>query len=373
MAGKDNNMDNDLNMGMLHLGDIDVTEIIKEEVIEEKEETHVEDKVNDNADDNSQESVGDDTDVEVSSETDTEVTTESPASSDEVLVAFVQSLADKGLLSVSEKDLKDLKDENALAELMSRQIKSNEYADLNEMQKGYLDSLREGIPSEVFHKHATASQAYDQLTDDVIKSNPEVRKDLIIQGYLAKGFDNVYAQKMYQRVSDSGEDVEEAIFFKVHLKSLQDNAYQEEVNKVNAQKEQVKEEQKQRLDELKDSVYSKKELFEGFKVGKGMQDKVFNLMTKPVAFTKNNEPINAFIQAQQANPVEFNTNLYYLFELTDGFKNLGKLNQRAVSKASKNLRDTIQNSNFISGSQSNPKLTEEDDPNVPDVITDIVI
>ncbi len=374
MAGKEQNME--LSMDMINVGtSLDLSKI-EAEVIEETPIVDTPPKDNllqqntnkDITDGAGQEIVG--SDAEKLLEQD-KSGTESPANSDNVFKSFAGFISEKGLLSASEEDLAAVKDEDTFAELVKKQIKDNEYADLNESQVKYLEAIREGVPAEVFHENLQANTAYEQLTDDLVKGDPGVRKDLIVAGYVAKGFDENYALKQYKRVSDSNEDVEEALMFRDDLKRLQDERYTAEVARVKQAQDDAKAANQKQIDDFKTSVYAKEKVLKDFKVTKGIQDKVYSLMTKPVEYTKAGEPINAMMKDRIDNPVEFETNLYYLYEITNGFKDLGALSKKAASKVTNNFQATLEKSNYIESSQSNPFLKSDEDT-TPIVITDII-
>jgi len=361
MAGKD-----DLSMEMLQLGDFELPKEV-EKVEEEKKEEITTTNV---ADDESQEIVGDGTEESLKGESTGEE--KSPANSDDnVFKSLASFLTDKGLLSVQPEELENIKDDDAFAELMKKQIKANEYSDLNDNQKKYLEAMHDGIPEQVFHEHLQAANAFEQLTDEIIQNNPEVRRDLIVEGVMAQGFDKTYALKQYQRVSGSGdvaEEIDEAILMRNKLKQSRDEVYQQVVEDTKEKERVQKEEKNKEIESLKTSVYAQKTLFDVLPVSKGVQDKVYSLMTKPVAYTNEGYPINALLKNQIDNPVEFQTSLYYLYELTNGFKDLKKLVAKAGTQAVNTFKSKLEKSNFINTSSNNLSSQVPDDmPNIIDI------
>jgi len=363
MAGTEN----DLNMDMIQIGDLDLPDNL--ESLPEKEETEKQSVNNIVTDGENQEIVGDGS--EKSLEEKEESTVTSPANSDDnVFTTVTEFLSERGLLSIEDDEVKAIKSEDDFAELVKKQIKSNELSDLNDNQKKYLEAIRVGVPDEVFHTHLQSTQAYEELTDEVIKSDPGIRKSLIIEGLKAQGFKSDYALRHFNRVSESNEEVEEATMFRDKLKQIQDSKYQEEVVNTKKVKEQAEVERQQQLDNLKKSVYEKDKLFEDFSITKGIQDKVYELMTKPIAHAEDGTPINALMKDQIENPVKFQTDLYYAYLLTNGFKDFKKLMGKATTKAVNNFKDKLHNSNFITTSQSNPSFLSNDSdiPEIADIV-----
>ena len=373
MAGGVNEITS-LSMDMIDLGgvklpdnlefvtDLDSEDQVLSNIEEGKNITNVTDGI-------SQEIVGDESTGEASDagNTDKDSTT-SPA--DNVFKNFASFLAERGLLTFDEKEIEKVKDDDSFADLVKNQIKANEYADLTDNQKKYLEALREGIPEAVIHDNLTALETFQNITDEVIRGNADVRKELIIEGFLAQGFDKEYALRQFRRVSDANEDVEEAIMFRNKLAQLKDQQYQQEVENVRKQKETAELQAAKQLEDLKTSVYSVEKLFGELTVNKTMQDRVYSLMTKPVTKLENGVPINALQKHQLENPVDFQSKLYWLYDITDGFKNINRIVTRAQTKVVNSFKAKLEKSNFVNTSQSNPTFHEDavDRP----VITDII-
>ena len=374
MAGKEEDTIEELSMDMLDLSSIPLPEgleIDDKGHVTETEENTQELNANKVADGENQENVGDSTEEESElSQRSEKSTEESPANNDDnVFKTLAGFLSEQGFLTVhSEEELSKLEDDSSFAALMKKQIKHNEYEDLNDGQIKYLEALREGVPEQVIHNTLKATEAFNQLTDEVISSNQQVRKDLIVAGMKSKGFDEAYALKHYQRVSDSNEDVEEAKMMKLHLKDVQESQLQTEIASKQEEKQRVEQVRNEQLENLKSSVYSKDKVFESLEVSKGLQDRVHSLMTKPVSYTPNGVPMNALMKAREEDPVGFETNLYYIYELTGGFKNLDKFVNKATTKAINSFKSKLEKTNYITTSQNNPILGGV---NAPPKIVDI--
>ena len=359
MAGT---QDNTLSMDMIQLGNFELPEDL-EKIEQEEKKINV-------ADDGSQEIVGDSTEESLN---EGESGKSTPADSDDgnIYKSLTGFLSEEGLLSVQPDKLETINDADKFVELMREQIKANEYADLNDSQKMYLEAMREGIPEQLFHEHLQATHAFEQLTDDVIQENAEVRKNLIVQGILAQGFDQSYALKHYNRVSGSGveEEISESKIFRDKMNESRQKEYQNNVKQIEEEKKAQAETVKNQIEELKTSVYAKDKLFDSVPITKGVQDKVYNLMTKAVTVTEDGVSLNALQKYQRENPTQFLVDLYYLFEITEGFKNLKKLESKATSKAINTFKSKLEKSNFIPTSQGNPNFDNNTD-DIP-VIVDI--
>lgn len=359
MAGE-----NDLSMDMLDFSNINLEGLQEEEHIEVEQDTT--EIVTDGT--QIQENVGDITDIIPEKE---EEGNDPANSSDEnIFKSFAGFLKDQGLLSV-EFNADEIQDDDTFADLMKKQVKANEYADLTESQKFYLDNLREGIPEQVVQTYLKVNNDINSITEDDIRENSEIRKSLIVEGLKLKGFDESYALKQYNRVSAANEDVDEAIAMQKIIRQSQDDWFKDEKVKVEEQKRLQQEATQKQLDDLKNSVYNTKNFLETIPVTKGIQDKVYSLMTKPVGYTEEGKPINALMKAQLEDPIGYQTKLYYLFEITNGFKDLKVVTNKAAAKAVNTFKSKLASTNFIEQSSNNPNLQQQLETEIP-IITDII-
>lgn len=361
MAGEKEN-ESFLDMSMINLGNLtpveETKEIKKEEQIEinttqEKvvETTEVPvDIIDNHADGEDQETVG--TQEEENAEViDSEVDTEPPANSDdEVFKTLGDYLKEQGVLSSLEKKVNTLEDISAA---IAEEVTSREYANLNEEQKFYLEELSKGIPNELVQTHLKSQDIYSNITDKMVNDREDIRKELIVQDLLGQGWTQERAERQYQRLYDLGESVEEATIAKNNLQSKEKLAYEDEVKRIADDKVQQEKNVTKRLEELQKNVFDQEDVFDGYKVNEPLKTRVHESMTKIVGYTEKGVPLNSLMKAREDNPVLFETNLYYLWELTGGFKNLSKFTANASTKAANKVKNAVTSSTMFKTSQNN--------------------
>lgn len=339
MAGEENF---ELDMGLLSF---EPEENTTTEVEEVKEEVNTGNEITDAE---KQENVGEEVKEKDSKEEDVN-DPNSPANSDEELFnVLASSLKERGFFSDLDKEIKS---EDDLAEAFKEEIKKNEYADLNEMQKEYLDALREGVPDAVVQEHFKTRNIFESITDIVLESDEDVRKNVIIQDRLASGWTQERADKDYSRIYNSGESYAEALISRDNLKEKEAQIYQE---RIEQEKKNIVEQQKQaakQVDEIKQAVFKEDNLFGVFKVNDGLKQKVYETMTKVVSTTTNERgevvPLNRLMKQRLENPVKFEKDLYYLFTLTNEFQDINKFMTKSNTIAANKLRNAVANSTFI--------------------------
>jgi hypothetical protein len=278
---------------------------------------------------------------------------EASSSQSALYSSLAMALKEEGLFPSleSEKDIKSVED---LIEAFQKEIKSNEFADLTETQKEYLQAVRAGVPHEEIKQHLTTSNQLSSITEEELAENEDLRKQLILQDFLIKGYSQEKANKLTQRSLDLGEDVSDA---KEALDSIK------EYDKVEFQK-QVVEQQKivetrrlqeeAQLQEFKKSVLETKEIIPGVSISPAMAQKVYEQATKIVDKTDSGAPVNALMKARITDPIGFETKLNYLFYLTKGFSDFSKIERSQKRKAIEEL-DNVIRGNTVLGEEISKK------------------
>lgn len=207
----------------------------------------------------------------------------------------------------------------------------------------------ETLDLEKIATHRKDSVALDNINEDYLKSNLEIAKDIILRDYINQGLSEDRARKQLRKAIDLGEDViiEEALESVDSLKEF--NLRQEEQVKLDAQKQYVlqQEEQRQIEENVKKQIFNSSEIIKGISNTKILQEKVYRSMTEIISKNPNTGELeNKFIKDRNLNPIEFDVKMYYLYELTNGFKDLDNISKTVNSKAVKKLETTLRKTKF---------------------------
>lgn len=264
------------------------------------------------------------------------------------LSSLVSTLVDEGVLpSLDEEELGEIKSAADLISVINKQIKSNEYADLTEDQKEYLTALRSGVPNETYKQQKNIEAQYDNIQESNIEAEDslELRKILIKQDFLIKGYDEATATKYSERSVNLGEDVEDA---KGALKRLQE--YQKNVtsNLIKEAEESKKEQERkanEKLDNIKNKIKSTEEILPSMKINTKSKDKVYELLTKPAGQDSNGNPVNAIVNSM-INDQEYLIKLAYLHHITEGMTKWDKVISSAKSAAVNKLDEQLKKQEF---------------------------
>jgi hypothetical protein len=215
----------------------------------------------------------------------------------------------------------------------------------NQRLETYLDNL----DLNAIASSRKAQVELDAIDEDYLKDNLDVAKDIIYRDYLNQGLSEDRAKKMLRKTIDLGEDtiIEDAIESTASLKEYEKRVEEQEKARYKENLAAQAEEQERINLSIKNTIYNSKEIISGIPNTKALQEKVFKSMTEVVAKDPNTgEMQNKFMQTRSANPIEFDTKMYYLFELTNGFKDLSGISKTVNSKAVKNLENVLRKTKF---------------------------
>ena len=279
-------------------------------------------------------------------------TKESPSSP---LTSLTSALHEDGVLSsLSEEQLADITSGKDLMDVIREQIETNEYQDLNEDQKQYLDALRDGVPDAQFRQAKSTADQYSRINADTLDGDDaaELRKTLIVRGFLSKGFDQADAEKYAGRSIDLGEDVEDAKKELISLKAKEASAVTDLAEKAKADAQANIAKQQKRVNDLRVRINGSNEIIKDVKFNQQTKDQVFDVMTKTAGYDKNNNPMNVIVKSMVEDP-EYLVKLGYMHHVTKGFTDWSKVKSGATSSAVNNLEKSlaVQDATHKSGAQ----------------------
>lgn len=283
--------------------------------------------------------------------------------------SIAKALKEEGIFpDLDDEVLSKVKEPEDFRDLVEQQIK----AGLEERQKRIDDALNYGIePTEIKRYENTLnfldSVKEENITDESDKGE-ELRKNLIFQDFINRGYSRERATREVQKSFNAGTDIEDAKealksnteYFKGKYDDLIEDA------KLEAQKEE--ENRKEQANKLKESILNEKNILGDLSIDKLTRQKIYDNISKPIyKDPETGEYYTAIQKYEKDNRVDFLKYLGLIFTLTDGFKSLDGLVKGKVKKEVKNgLRDlehainnTARNSDgnlkFVSGIDEDPE------------------
>lgn len=263
--------------------------------------------------------------------------------------SIANALVEDGIFqNLDDIELSKVKTAEDFAELVSAQIKSQ----FDERQKRVDEALSLGIEPTEIQKYEKYIEILSSITDDKLSDEGEegenLRKNLIYQDYINRGFTKERALREVERSFKSGSDLEDA---KEALQSNSDyykNGYNDLLKKAKEEEEAKQKEIKEESEKLRNSILEEKKAFGELELDKSTRQRVYDSIAKPVYTNpKTGEKLTAIQKYESENRVEFLKNVGLLYVLTDGFKKLDGLVQgkvkKEVRKGLRELEHTISN------------------------------
>ena len=283
--------------------------------------------------------------------------------------SIAKALKEEGIFpDLDDEGLSKVKDPEDFRDLINQQIK----AGLDERQKRIDEALNAGVEPTEIRKYENTINFLDSIKEENISDEGDkgekLRKDLIYQDFINRGYSKERATREVQKSFNAGTDIDDA---KEALKSNIDffrDKYDELVNDAKSEAEQEERERKEQAEKLKSSILNDKDVFGDLSVDKSTRQKIYDNIAKPVyKDPETGEYFTAIQKYEMENRTDFLKNIGLLFTLTDGFKNLdglvkGKV-KKEVKKGLRELEHTLNNTartsdgnlKFVSGVDEDPE------------------
>lgn len=283
--------------------------------------------------------------------------------------SIAKALKEEGIFpDLDDEGLSKVKDPEDFRDLIDQQIK----AGLDERQKRIDEALNAGVEPTEIRKYENTINFLDSIKEENISDEGDkgekLRKDLIYQDFINRGYSKERAAREVQKSFNAGTDIDDA---KEALKSNIDffkDKYDELVNEAKSEAEQEEKERKEQAEKLKSSILNDKDVFGDLSIDKSTRQKIYDNIAKPVyKDPETGEYFTAIQKYEMGNRTDFLKNIGLLFTLTDGFKNLdglvkGKV-KKEVKKGLRELEHTLNNTartsdgnlKFVSGVDEDPE------------------
>lgn len=263
--------------------------------------------------------------------------------------SFASVLSEQGLLPSLDLQKKKIESIDDLTESLKEEIdnQSKQYIISKLGEDGY-NALEKGISLSEYQSHQDSIQTLDSITDDVIENDLELAKKIIQQDYISQGMDEKRVMRILKKSIDLGDEtvIEDAKESLESLKVIEARRLEQLAEQRQQQQLQQKQYQEKIDNDLKNAIYNKDEIINGMKLNKTVKDRVYNAITKIVATNENGIAENKLMRDRRENPIEFDTKLYYLYEITNGFKDFSKIVSKSESKATATLEEHLRKNKF---------------------------
>ena len=295
------------------------------------------------------ESVGNESEDKVEENTDESKSEDSSPKHTDFYSTIAKALKEEGILqNLSTEDLESIKDDSTFKEAIEKQLS----AGLTDKQRRIEEALNNGVESNVVQNYENTLNFLDNIGNDSLEDESQkgqtLRKQLIFQDYLNRGYSEDKAKRELSKSLNAGTDIQDAkdalLGNKQFFSNQYNNIIQEKKNEELNAKKRIEEEAEQ----LKKSIMEDAKIFDGVEVDNATRKKIYDSITAPTYKTESGEYLTQLQKYQRDNKQEFITKLGYLFVATDGFKTLDKIVKPKVTKkvnsALRELENKLNNS-----------------------------
>ena len=256
--------------------------------------------------------------------------------------SIAAALVDEGVFpDLNEDEISQIKGPEDFRDLIDRQIKSG----IDEANQRVLEALNAGVEPTAIQNYERVLSYLDSIDDASLEDESEkgenLRKNIVYQDYINRGFSKERATKEVEKSFRAGTDIEDAKESLTGNKDFYKGQYDDLIKEGKEAEAKEAKKQKEQAEELKKSILTEKKIFGDIEIDKNTRQRVYDNVAKPIYKDPDSgEYLTAVQKYQREHPVEFSKNLGLLFTLTDGFKNIDTLVGGKVKKeVKKGLRE----------------------------------
>jgi len=280
----------------------------------------------------------------VGSEDESQESTNSASTSKNFFSSLANSLKQEGILpDLSDEDLKNIKESKDITKLFDSYIASK----MDEKQKRIDDALNLGVDASDIKKYENAIAYIDSITDDKISNEGQdgenLRKQLIYQDFMNRGYTKERAIKEVQKSFNAGTDIEDAKDALTSNRDYYKEGYEDLIEEAKQAKKKVQEDIEQRTEAFKKNVLESDKVFGDIVIDTATKKAALDAVLKPQYKDSKGNMITAVQKYQQEHSDEFLKNIGIIYALTNGFTDLNKIVQSKVKTATKNAYRELEN------------------------------
>lgn len=256
--------------------------------------------------------------------------------------SIAAALVDEGVFpDLNEDEISQIKGPEDFRDLIDRQIKSG----IDDANQRVLEALNAGVEPTAIQNYERVLSYLNSIDDASLEDESEkgenLRKNIIYQDYINRGFSKERATKEVEKSFRAGTDIEDAKESLTGNKDFYKGQYDDLIKEGKEAEAKEAKKQKEQAEELKKSILTEKKVFGDIEIDKNTRQRVYDNIAKPIYKDPDSgEYLTAVQKYQREHPVEFSKNLGLLFTLTDGFKNIDTLVGGKVKKeVKKGLRE----------------------------------
>ena len=255
--------------------------------------------------------------------------------------SIAKALKDDGVVDVDDETLENIKDSNDFVNnIINKKINDG----IDDVTKRVYDALTAGVQVPVIKQYENTINILKTIENADIEDEGEggedVRKKLIFQQYINRGFNDEKAKKEVEKAFNAGTDIDDAKDALSDNLEFFQNQYNDLIEQSRKDNENRMAQKRQELDTLKKSVMSDSDEWKDFNVNDTLKQKIYDNITRPAYKGQNGETYTEIQKYERENRIGFLKNVSMCYTLTNGFTDFSGLSKAKVRKeVSKGMRE----------------------------------
>lgn len=269
--------------------------------------------------------------------------------------------------NLTEEDVKKAGDAESFSQLIDDEVTAR----FNSQQQRILKALDNGVEPNTIKKYENtlnyiASISEQQLMEEGDQGE-ELRRNIIYQDFINKGYTPDKAKKYTERSIDSGNDIDDA---KDALQSNREyftHAYNDLLQEAQAKEDAERAERVKQSESMKKSLLQDKNLMGDIEIDNNLRKKTFENISRPVyKDPQTGDYLTAIQKYEMEHRPEFIKYMGLFYTLTNGFKDFNSFTKgkvkKEVRKGLRELEHTLNNTNRSSDGSLKMVTNAKDDP-----------
>ncbi len=267
-----------------------------------------------------------------------------PNDTEQLYSSLAAEFKAKGVLSNLDLEKDKISSMEDINKALEKEIESR----LSDKQKQLDAAIQAGAPANEVSHQMESIERLEQIDETFLSSNEneDLRRNVIAQDFINRGYSQEKALAMAQRSIDSGEDLDDAISALDEIIKLEKGKLEEIVGRVKKQEEDG-------IKDIKNFIHNQEEIIPGIKLTTTQKEALYNQVTTDVG-----EKDNAFIKAQKENPLEMRMKLEAMFFLTKGLTDFSVFGAAKETKITKGIEDLLRGVKFTESGQINTDVKD---------------
>ena len=255
--------------------------------------------------------------------------------------SIAKALKDDGVVDIDDETLENIKDSNDFVNnIINKKINDG----IDDVTKRVYDALTAGVQAPVIKQYENTINILKTIENADIEDEGEggedVRKKLIFQQYINRGFNDEKAKKEVEKSFNAGTDIDDAKDALSDNLEFFQNQYNDLIEQSRKDNENKMAQKRQELDTLKKSVMSDSDEWKDFNVNDTLKQKIYDNITRPAYKGQNGETYTEIQKYERENRIGFLKNVSLCYTLTNGFTDFSGLSKTKVRKeVSKGMRE----------------------------------